>query len=342
MSLWSNLHGGFVIGLIALTIYAGAVGVVSLLNCSSLSHAGKAGAVAIAAAAATLLPPNGLTTWCAVLTTLANPMTFKMFTEWQPLSTAIREQWGFNHYGTVAYLFLLALWAGLFLSLVLRPDGVDLPMVLIAMVVGIAAAKSVRNVPFAAIACAIPVSYHLGLLLDAPVPTARAPGIVPHWAQYVLVFVALWLTNRQLLSSQLPADMRYPSSAISFMKKSGLRGNVLVYFCWGEYLIWYLGPDSKVFFDSRYDMVYPWRVTKDYLAFYWGLPGAGRALRIYPHDFVLFPTTDTVYDRMVRTPGWRLIYRDADAALFGRVGSRVPEVAESPIIGKVPAVQYFP
>lgn len=342
ISLWSNLHGGFVLGLIALTLYAGAAGLVSLFNCSGFSHAEKAGAIAAAAAAATLLPPNGLTTWRAVLTTLTNPMTFKMFTEWQPLSTAIREQWRFNHYGTIAYLFLLGLWAGLILSLVLRPDGADFPLVLIAIVAGVAAAKSVRNVPFAAMACAIPVSYHLGLLLDAPVQTARAHGIVPHWAQYVLVFAAFSLTNRQLLSSQLPADMHYPSSAVRFMKSRGLHGNILAYFCWGEYLIWHMAPDSKVFFDSRYDMVYPSRVTNDYLDFYWGLPGADRALRDYRHDFVLFPPTEKVYDRMLRVPGWRLVYRDADAALFGRTHSRTHGLPENAVIGNAPTVQYFP
>lgn len=269
-------------------------------------------------------------------------MTFKIFTEWEPLSTAIGEQWRFNHYGIIAYLFLLALWAGSVFSLMLRPDGADLPLMLIAIVVSLAALKSVRNVPFAAIACAIPLSYHLGLLLDAGLQTPRAYGIVHCWAQYILLAAAVLLTNGELLSSKLPTDMRYPSSAVNFMKQSGLRGNVLVYFCWGEYLIWHLGPDSKVFFDSRYDMVYPARVTDDYLAFYWGVPGAERALRDYRHDFVLFPTTEKVYDRMLRVPGWRLVYRDADAALFGRMDSRATEPAGHPIFGNAPVVQYFP
>ena len=342
MSLWSNFHGGFVIGLIILTIYAAGLGMVALFDGSDLGHARKVGVIGVAAAGATLLPPHGVISWRAVLNTVFNPMTFRIFTEWEPLSTAMREQWRFNHYGTIAYLFLLALWGGLILSLILRPDGVDLPLVLVTIVVSVAASISVRNLPFAAMCCAVPVSYHLGLLLDAPVRGRRTHATVRYWAQYILAFAALMLTNRELVSSQLPADMRYPSAAISFIKKARLRGNFLVYFCWGEYLIWHLAPDSKVFFDSRYDMVYPLRVTNDYLTFYWGLPGADRVLKDYRHDFVLFPATGKVYDRMLRMPGWRLVYRDADAVLFGRTYSHAPKLPEKPVIGNVPTVQYFP
>ena len=102
MGLWSNLHGGFVIGLLTLTIYAGAVGGLALFDVNTIGHARKVGLTAMVATCTTLLPPNGLSTWRAVLTTVSNPMTFKIFTEWEPLSTAIGEQWRFNHYGIIA------------------------------------------------------------------------------------------------------------------------------------------------------------------------------------------------------------------------------------------------
>jgi hypothetical protein len=342
MWVWSNLHGGFVIGLIALTIYAGAVGLMTLWNHRSVRHAIKVGAIAAASAGATLLPPYGLSTWSAVLRTICNPMTFKIFTEWQPLSTAMMDQWRFNHYGIIAYLLLLGLWVGMLLSVTLRPDCADLPLILIAIAMSVAALKSVRNVPFSAIACAIPVARHLGLLLNSRLRTPRTHATVPSWAQYALAFGAILLTNREILSSELPTDMSYPSSTVNFMKKHQLQGNVLVYFCWGEYLIWHLAPHSKVFFDSRYDMVYPSRVTKDYLAFYWGMPGGDNVLRVYQHDFLLFPTAEKVYNRMIRTPGWKLIYRDREAVLFARIGSRAAQLPGIPATGSTPAMQYFP
>jgi hypothetical protein len=341
MWLWSNLHGGFIIGLIALVIYAGAVVAIALRDSRNLRHAGKVAAVAAAAASATVLP-NGLTTWHALLTTISAPATFTIFTEWQPLSNAIAEQWRFNHYGIIIYLFLIALWLGLIVSVGWRPYGADFPLILIAAVMAVAALKSVRNVPFAAMACAIPVARHLELLLESWRRKSPTRAIVPAWAPYALALAALVLTNREILSSQLETDMSYPASAADFMKQNRLHGNVLVYFCWGEYLIWHLTPDFKVFFDSRYDMVYPSHVTNDYLSFYWGSAGAENALTNYRTDFVLFPTTETVYDRMIKARGWKLIYRDREAALFARKDSAIAQVRPIPVTEKAPTLQYFP
>src|SRR5437016_262903 len=58
-------------------------------------------------------------------------------------------------------------------------------------------------------------------------------------------------------------------------------------FGWGEYLIWHAVPADKVFFDGRYDTVYPFKLIRDYLEFYFNEPGAAAVLDSYPHDFVL-------------------------------------------------------
>ena len=71
------------------------------------------------------------------------------------------------------------------------------------------------------------------------------------------------------------------------MQAERLHGNVLDDFGWGEYLIFHLAPESKVFVDSRYDMVYPQAVLADYLDFFLVGPRAAAVLGAYPHDFVL-------------------------------------------------------
>ena len=342
MALWSNLHGGFIIGLITLVIYAGAVGLLELYNGRGLRRAGRLGAIAVAATAATLLPPCGLNAWRAVLTTVCSPMTFRMFADWQPLSTAMEAQWQYNHCGIAVYLCLLVLWAGLVLSLVLRPHGGDFPLVLVALVMSFAAVKSVRNVPLAAIACIIPAARHLGLLLSRGMQSPSTDVLLPQRAQWLIGGAALLLTSREVFSSQLPTERAYPSAAINFMEQRQLHGNVLAYFCWGEYLIWHL-PGSRVFFDSRYDMVYPPRVMQDYLAFYWVLPGADRVLRTYDHDFILIPPDEKAYNLVVRAADWELIYRDSESALFARGDSHAAsQLPGFPVTGKEPSVQYFP
>jgi hypothetical protein len=68
-----------------------------------------------------------------------------------------------------------------------------------------------------------------------------------------------------LFSWRLPDGYPQPQGAIEFMQAERLHGNVLGDFGWGEYLIFRLAPESKVFIDSRYDMVYPQAVLADYL-----------------------------------------------------------------------------
>jgi hypothetical protein len=341
MSLWSNLHGGFIIGLITLATYAGAAGLQDLFKGRGLNRAGRVGVVAAAATAATLLPPSGMNVWRAVVKTVGSPATFRIFADWQPLSSAMEAQWHYNHYGIAVYLCLLALWAVLVLSVVLRPRGDDFPLLLIALVMSLAAAKAVRNVPLAAIACVIPTGRHLGMLLADGTPSPSPDAIVPQPVQWVIAGIALLLLGKEVFTVRLLTDMEYPSAAVEFMQQRQLYGNVLGDFGWGGYLIWHLAPGSKVFVDSRYDMAYPPRVFQDYLTFYLQKPGAEQVLKTYAHDFVLIPPSAKAYDGMMRAPGWKLIYHDHESALFARSGSRAAQLPGVPVKGNAPSAEYF-
>ena len=126
------------------------------------------------------------------------------------------------------------------------------------------------------------------------------------------------------------------------MRHNGLHGNILDEFGWGEYLIWHVAPDSKVFIDGRYELIYPYKIIQDYIDFRFDHPRAGTVLASYPHDFVLISAKAEAYRLMMRTPGWTLVYRDKDAVLFARADSLAAKSPEVPVIGTVPPVQYFP
>ncbi len=83
MALWANLHGGFIIGVAALTIYAPAVAIVGLVRRRTMERACLAAAVAIAATAATLLTPYGLDNWLAVIHAVGNPLTRRLIQDWE-------------------------------------------------------------------------------------------------------------------------------------------------------------------------------------------------------------------------------------------------------------------
>ncbi len=115
-------------------------------------------------------------------------------------------------------------------------------------------------------------------------------------------------------------------------------------FGWGEYFIWHLASESKVFVDSSNDMVYPLSIVKDYIVFYYNRRGAEKALNAYHHDFVIIPPAAPAYAYalMVKSAGWKLLYRDPDAVLFARADSPGGRLPATPQVGVAPVAQYFP
>jgi hypothetical protein len=116
---------------------------------------------------------------------------------------------------------------------------------------------------------------------------------------------------------------------------------VLGDFAWGEYLIFHLAPECKVFVDSRYDMVYPQNVLADYFDSFFDRARAAAVLDAYPHDFVLIPSSAPARALMERRADWRLIYSDPNALLFARANSPAARLEGVPVRGR-PRLETFP
>ena len=138
-------------------------------------------------------------------------------------------------------------------------------------------------------------------------------------------------------SNRLKTWKPVPADAVAFMQRHGLHGNILNQFEWGEYLVWHVGNDSRVFIDGRCELVYPDKLIRQYAIFFFGLEGADGVLDAFPHDFVLIGPHTKAYEVVSRDGRWQLIYRDATAALFARAALPV----QAPTGGKV-ADSYFP
>ncbi len=351
MALWANLHGGFIMGIAVLALYAGAAGICDMAAGTGLSRALCLGALTLAAVIATMVTPYGLETWSPVLHALRNPMTRIAVTDWQPLLYAMMRQWQAHPAGVIYMLCAVALMLVFVATVGLEPRGGDLPLVIIAAVMCVAAFIAVRNLPLAIIACAAPVARHASLLMmrmrqraetatsakfDSP-PTRSATS--PWLATGIAAMLAAY---SGIFSARLLMDKPYPSGAVAFMEAHDLHGNLLADFGWGEYLIWHTAPASKVFIDGRYDTVYPYALIDRYIAFYFDRRGAQALLTAYPHDLVLIPPASRAYNLMLRQAGWKLIYRDADSALFTRADSAAAKISGAPVAGVAPRLGYFP
>ena len=230
------------------------------------------------------------------------------------------------------------------LSVMLAPRGGDLALVVIGAVMSAAAFTAVRNIPLAVIGTAAPLARHLSLAIGkwrgdrettAAQAQAAAGARMTGLGQSViaLTVVVLLLGKGGLFASTLPAATDYPVGAVEFMQAHQLHGNILNDFEWGQYLIWHLAPGSKVFIDGRFDLVYTPAVVRDYIAFFFGKPNGAQVLDKYHNDFVLVPPKSAAFQTMIARADWKLIYRDANAALFAPDKSSAAAIAGIPVSG---------
>jgi hypothetical protein len=350
MILWANLHGGFAIGIAMLGAYAGVAGLQDLIAGAGFARPFKLALMVLAGTLATLLTPWGIGLWYLVGHALFASNIHVIIVDWMPLTAALTRQWHSNHLGVIFYACVIGLMVGFAVTFALTPRrGRDLPLVAIAAMMSWAAFSAVRNMPLAAIACAVPLARHAELLAvrwrkvsaeegGSPAVSGgvQAGALLPVGVALVLVLVL------GLFSPRLAQDHPYPAGAVAYLREHRLSGNVLGDFGWGQYLIWHLAPDSKVFIDGRYDTVFPTKVINDYLRFYFDWPGAAAVLSAYPHDFVLIPPNAPAYALMSRTRGWKLVYRDADSCLFARADKALPAITVAPVSGAAEVVRYFP
>ena len=346
MAFWTNLHGGFFIGIITLTVYA-SITIFQSLGTQQLSgQARQLVLLAVAVTLATLLTPYGSGAWLAVIHALRNPVTHTIIEDWQPWPAFVwnggQVRYGYIFFGLSAFGLIGALAASV--RFTLRAG--DLPLTTVAAIMSVGGFVANRNMPLAAIACVAPVARHLTLWQSTKgtrlgVERAALFSGTGRWLMF-MVAIALPVYTGRLFSNRLRIDTPYPAGAVAFMKQRGLHGNLLSQYDWGEYLIWHMAPSSKVFMDGRYDTVYPDGVFQDYLAFHLNLADAARVLRTHPHDFVLVSPDAKAYVLMEKSVGWKLIYHDQDCALFAPTNSPATKLPGAPFAGKSPGIQYFP
>lgn len=341
IAIWSNLHGGFFVGIVALGVYGAAVMLEDAWSGRGFSRGFGILAITAAAAASTLctfLIPPARDTWYTLIHSILNPRTSSTVGDWVPLIPSLINAPA----GSVdqKYFVLVVLFFGAaFVSVVLTPKGGDRPLIAVATVTLAMAFRAVRNVPFAAIAIAPVFANHLSLLMRsrevrADDPCAREiPRAGRLVVEVLIVLVAIVFARANgVLSPGIDASDS-PVRAVEFMESHGLKGNVLADYAWGQYVIWHAAPDSKVFIDSRYDLGYPPAVISDYIEVDRGEPSGAHTLASYPHDFVLVKNGSPAARLMNSQTGWQLIYSDAVAALYAHADSLAARIAGVPVSG---------
>ncbi len=345
VALWANLHGGFLAG-VGIFLLWGFVHLMLALWRERRLQALVVGPqrpvllVIVAMPLATLLNPYGVRLLTFLLRTATVPRP--EIAEWQPID--LKSTWG------ILYLIALLLTA-IGLAFTRRPRRPTLLVILVCT--AFLPLTAARHTPLFALAALAFAGEHIGDAAARWVPHRLVNGLVARipvrLGVVLLSGIALLLFGivvPRLRHIQIePGSSDVPVRAVALLKESGIGGNMIVDFNWGEYALWHLGPRIKVSIDGRRETVYSDEVYRENLRFMFGEGGWDTLLREQGAQLALVKRTRPAFNLMKLQPGWVLVYDDPLCGLFVRTESPLVEqirqtpVPEFPYSGKG---LYFP
>lgn len=301
MAVWVNFHGGWIVGMGYFAAWCAA----TALTRSWRQRLALAGLL-VTALASTLINPYGVGMWRF----LAETVQFgrPMISDWQPL-----------------YMFSAGLWVSWFVGfcvLVLaasraRSRG-DWGKILIAGGLGVAAIRVSRLDGFFALAAVFAAIGVLSQEKTAPRAVARevrASRLLA--AVFVLCIGAgsVALVPR-IRNVPVPEQLLPDLTVASYVRERQMKGNVLIWFDWGEYAIWHFGPDLKVSIDGRRETVYGSNLVASHLEFYFGGADQARYADELKADYVWLPKHLPVVPALRN--GWVTVCEGSSSILFAR------------------------
>jgi hypothetical protein len=328
-AFWTNCHGGVVVGLGTALIY--------LVTASPRSRTTLL-AVVIASAASTLINPYGLAYWAHLYKSLS--MARPYITEWRPIPLDMRFFAGYKVLLIVTVAALLAS-ARRFIRSCAADRRAYAAAALVIFCTVVFSLKYYRNVPFLVLAASAFLPPLLSRMLD------RHEALIKRDLFSLPASACLLAASIGLLATSLPfsrpwalvvpvdraiCSYTFPVEAVNFIESNNLKGRILCFFDWGEFLIFRLHGKNTVSFDPRLDTIYTDESIKLNLDFTYGDPGWKEILERFPPDLILANTRCTSYRLMCREKEWRALYADENCALFGRVRN----VGDGPLRFKLP------
>jgi hypothetical protein len=294
-AIWANLHGGWVLGLGVLMLWAGADAV------RRPASAPRWAWVVALCALATLVNPYGWHLWAFVGQTVR--FGRPMIEEWQPVWTLPPDKW----------LVWIGAAIGVWFVLGRRAPGRLAP----AFVLAVLAVASLR------VARIVPLFVEAAAILLAPAVAARWPrppranvAVRTTADKVVVVLVAVvalaiaGVAGRRAASCiQIEDDPRMPEAAPVELLRGASPGRLVTFFNWGEYAIWHLSPDLRVSMDGRRETVYSDARLREHDAILSGSPEGIAALEGWQAEYVWLPAGSTGTRDWLLAHGYRLDFQ---------------------------------
>ena len=321
-TLWANLHGGFLFGLILVGVLATGHLVAALVGAAdrsrSLAMARSLGTVLVVGIGASFLTPYGASLPAHVLGFFGQGLIHQVTLEFQPP--------GFRDLGT--RLFLLTLLASI-AGLAWIQARLDLPKLAIVLAVTGFALMARRNIALWTLTALPLLAIHFDAavrMLPAP-PNFResfgetAEGRTWRWVlPGVVSLMGLALLHGRLGGIQVVPDRfsprAFPVEAIDAARGAGLQGRVFTQFTWGGYQL-YAWPEQEVFIDGGTDF-YGESLLAEYLDVWTLQAGWREKLDSAGISVAVLPPRSPLAAELGRGEAWREWYRDSTAVVLLR------------------------
>lgn len=334
MVLWTNLHGGFLVGVLLAGAYAAGEFAVLLretgdgVRRGSLRRGRNYLVTAAGCGAATLINPYGYRLHAHIFQYLAdgfyrgNIMEFQSlnfqsgqarFLEILLVAGAAAAFWQLRQ-GRTVWPLLFALWAHLALY---SARNVEIFVLLAAAPAAEAVSHGLRR------ASAARLAPWLRRAVSGCADFAGEWNVWdsgPRWpstsAAAILGLGLLLYAPRPLPSCRAAYDPKiFPVAAASRLEKAGLFAGVFTEDLWGGYLIYRQYPRGRVYIDGRSDF-YGADFARQYIKDMGAQDGWGRQLARYRVDTVLLPPDAPLAGALRQSAAWRLVYDDGVALIF--------------------------
>jgi hypothetical protein len=306
MTLWANLHGSFMFGLVFTALFAAEAVFESKTSDDALAAGWRWSAFLGVGVLAAIVTPYGLTGLLFPLHMMTIGPALDTVYEWQP--------------STVTNNAPLLLWSALLLFLALL-HGVRLPIcrLIMFMLLLYMAFAHRRHTELLGLATPLLLQFAVADMLSR-----SAPGFTSRWGAFANSAVKLSLVGVGLLAAGIFAfagcrdivrgpDLYTPAAALAAVEARGIHGPVLNAQNFGGYLVF---RGYQPFIDGRIDLY-----GNEFMARYTALDQLTALLEQYRVAWTIFEPANPRTAVMDNLPGWSRLYADDKAVVHIRSGS---------------------
>jgi hypothetical protein len=315
---WVNFHAGYFLGLGIVAIYIVGGGI-DLLKAELQKTEARAGttlksllvlcSVLVLSILTTFANPNGLHILLYPFQTLTSLAMQQFILEWFSPDFHLLE------WQPLAWFILALIGAGMLGRKTISPT-----KILLTMIFGYAALRSMRHVPLFAIVCIPILAEQISNLVNID-SVAKKSSLLRNWIALILLasFVLLvGLRFVQIVQRQPQSEINsFPKGAVDWIQENQPPGTLFNSYAWGGYIIWRLFPHYLVYIDGRADL-YGDDFMYSYAQIYRGQAGWQQVLASQSVNLVLVEPQSELANFLRQSSDWEIEFEDQISVLFDR------------------------